>query len=75
MTIKLMHLACQDESVIEMDSQHPLNDMDFRRSEGLTEEDLSPSDGGLSLYSSGYFEGDIIGPKPGLSVPVSVPQL
>ena len=52
-----------------MDSKYPLNDMDFRRSLELKDEDLSPSDGGLSLYSSGYFQGDIIGPKP-VSVPI-----
>ena len=50
--------------MIEADAGHPLTELDFRRSRLLKNEDISPSDGGLSLYTSSYFEGDIIGPKP-----------
>lgn len=50
--------------MIEGDAGYPLNELDFRRSHKLKNEDISPTDGGLSLYTASYFEGDIIGPKP-----------
>lgn len=50
--------------MIEADAGHPLTELDFRRSRLLKNEDVSPSDGGLGLYTASYFEGDIIGPKP-----------
>jgi hypothetical protein len=48
--------------VIHEEEKSPLSVEDYKRAGGLEEQDKSPSDGGLSLYSTDYFEGDIIQP-------------
>jgi hypothetical protein len=45
---------------LERDAGPPLSWKDFEESNLLSKSDEYPSDGGLALYSSGHFEGDII---------------
>ena len=52
----------QDISQLTSDAGPPLNGQDFLQGNLLPKEDQYPSDGGLALYSSGHFEGDIIAP-------------
>lgn len=46
--------------MIHEEEKNPLNVEDYKRAGGLEEQDKSPRDGGLSLYSTDYFEGDIM---------------
>lgn len=65
--------------MIREEEQSPLSEEDYKRAGGLRDQDVFPPDGGLSLYSSDYFEGDIIAslvnPSPLLLSIVSIRSL